>query len=60
MGINILSLWYKVIFLIRGKDQVGFNDIKRIFEEYLEENYIDDEDIMDYIKEFDSDNDGNI
>ena len=37
---------------------MGFNDIKRIFDEYLDENYIEDEDIMDYIKEFDTDKDG--
>lgn len=43
---------------LRSKELVGVNEIKRVFDEYLEEKYIEDEDILEYIKEFDKDNDG--
>ncbi len=36
----------KYYFYFRNKEQVGVNEIKRIFDEYLEEKYIDDEDIL--------------
>ena len=34
---------------------MGLTEIKRVFDDYLEEKYIEDEDIMEYIKEFDKD-----
>ena len=37
---------------------MGLTEIKRVFDDYLEEKYIEDEDIMEYIKEFDKDTDG--
>lgn len=56
---DIQNLWYEVnLAEIRNKDQVGLNEIKRIFEEYLDEAYIGDNDIADYINEFDKDQDG--
>ena len=37
------------LFDFRGKEQIGVNEIKRVFDEYLEEKYIEDEDILEYI-----------
>lgn len=51
------SIWSNR-FKIRNKDSVGLHEIKRIFEEYLDEAYIGDNDIVDYINEFDKDQDG--
>ena len=58
VGADLQGLRRQVLAGIRNKEQVGLNEIKRVFDDYLEEKYIEDDDILEYIKEFDKDSDG--
>ena len=55
LQVYIIKIKFILILIFRNKESVGLNDIKRIFEEYLDEAYIGDNDILEYIKEFDKD-----